>query len=123
MTSTAAGTALVRKPTAARPPTIRYLGFECTSEGRSYRLSVDSGRDDRRFYTVTVLTAAFATRRARFQDAPELCLNRLQRELDANTDLPGETPLVITSDDLDAYRESQTRRSPDRKSRGTHPAR
>jgi len=113
----------LKKVALPRPLTIRYLGFECTSAGRSYRLRVDQGTEDPRLYTVDIPSEAFATRRARFQDAPELCLQRLQRELDANADLPGGAALVITSADLDLYRDSQQRRSPDRKSRTPHPAR
>jgi len=104
---------------AARPLTIRYLGFECTSEGRSYRLRVDAGLDTPRLYTVAIPNEAFATRRARFQDAPELCFERLQRELEANAELPVGARLVITTDDLDRYRDSQTRRS-DKKPRAPH---
>jgi hypothetical protein len=102
---------------AARPLTIRYLGFECTSEGRSYRLRVDAGLETPRLYTVAIPNEAFATRRARFQDAPELCFERLQRELEANAELPAEIQLVITSADLDRYRDSQSRRSSDKKPR------
>jgi len=102
---------------AARPLTIRYLGFECTSEGRSYRLRVDAGLETPRVYTVAIPNEAFATRRARFQDAPELCFERLQRELEANAELPVGARLVITTDDLDRYRDSQSRRSSDRKPR------
>lgn len=105
---------------AARPLTIRYLGFECTSEGRSYRLRVDAGLETPRLYTVAIPNEAFATRRARFQDAPELCFERLQRELEANAELPASARLVITTDDLDRYRDSQSRRSSDRKPRAPH---
>jgi hypothetical protein len=108
---------------AARPLTIRYLGFECTSEGRSYRLRVDAGLETPRLYTVAIPNEAFATRRARFQDAPELCFERLQRELEANAELPVGARLVITTDDLDRYRDSQTRRSPAKKPRAPQPAR
>jgi hypothetical protein len=103
-----------------RPLTIRYLGFECTSEGRSYRLRVDRGSDDPRLYTVSVPSEAFDSRRARFQDAPEMCMQRLQRELDVNAELPPGAALVITASDLDQYRETQQRRSPARKTRAPH---
>jgi hypothetical protein len=106
-----------------RPLTIRYLGFECTSEGRTYRLRVDAGLDEPRLYTVAIPSEAFDTRRARFQDAPELCFERLQRELEANAELPGGATLVITTDDLDRYRSSQSRRSPAKKSRAPQAAR
>ena len=109
-------TALPRKPTPVRPVSIRYLGFECTTEGRAYRLRVD-GTGDPRLVTVTIPTAAFEARKARFQDAPELCFARLQRELAANADLPDGLALVITPAELDEYREGQLRRSPDKKVR------
>ena len=123
MTSIPPETVPIKKVPPPRPLTIRYMGFECTSEGRTYRLRVDAGADEPRLYTVSIPTAAFDTRRARFQDAPEMCLNRLQRELEANAALPGGAKLLITTADLDLYKESQQRRSPDRKSRSPHPAR
>jgi hypothetical protein len=104
------------KKAAVRAASIRYMGFECTSEGRSYRLRVD-GTGEPRLFTVTIPSEAFASRKARFQDAPELCFARLQRELDANADLPDGLELLITPSDLDEYRDAQQRRSPDRKPR------
>jgi hypothetical protein len=104
------------KAPPTRPPSIRYLGFECTSEGRRYRLSVE-GAGESRVFTMTILNAAFAARQARFQDAPELCFARLQRELVSNADLPGGVTFVITPAELDEYRDAQLKRSPDRKTR------
>jgi hypothetical protein len=106
----------LKKLTAARPVTIRYMGFECTSEGRSYRLRVD-GAGEPRLFTVMIPNEAFESRRARFQDAPELCFARLQRELGANPELPEGLDLLITPAELDEYRVAQLRRSPDRKTR------
>ena len=111
-----ADTLPLKKPAAARPLTIRYLGFECTSEGRRYSLRVDKGTAEPRLFTLRIPNEAFETRRARFQDAPEVCLQRLQRELDANADLPGGVSLLVTTVDLDSYRDSQ-RRPSDRKAR------
>jgi hypothetical protein len=105
-----------KRSSPTRAPSIRYMGFECTNEGRAYRLRVE-GADDPRLVTVTIPTAAFASRQARFQDAPELCYLRLQRELATNADLPDGLELVITVDEMDAYRDAQLRRSPDRKTR------
>jgi hypothetical protein len=76
-------TAPPKRPMPVRPASIRYLGFECTREGRAYSLRVDNG-DDPRLFTVTIPTAAFESRKARFHDE---------------------------------YRDSQLRRSPDRKTR------
>ena len=63
------------------------------------------------------LRSAFESRKARFQDAPELCFARLQRELLANADLPDGLAFVITPAEIDEYRDAQLRRSPDRKTR------
>jgi hypothetical protein len=106
----------LKRPAAVRPLSIRYLGFACTGAGREYRLRVD-GSGDPRLFTVTIPNAAFETRKARFQDAPELCFARLQRELLANAELPDGLEIAITPAELDEYRESQLRRSPDRKVR------
>jgi hypothetical protein len=116
MESNTPDTVPLKKPAVARPVTIRYMGFECTSAGRSYSLRVDGGGDPR-LVTVTIPNEAFASRKARFQDAPELCFARLQRELGANADLPDGLALVITPAEIDEYRDAQLRRSPDRKAR------
>ena len=113
MESSPPGTAPLKKA-VVRTPTIRYIGFECTSGGRSYSLRVDDGGEPRLF-TVTIPNEAFASGKARFQDAPELCFARLQRELDSNADFPDGLELLITTGELDEYREAQQRRSPDRK--------
>ncbi len=105
-----------KKPAPVRPLSIRYMGFECTSHGRAYGLRVE-GPGDPRLFTVTIPNAAFQARQARFQDAPELCFARLQRELATNADLPDGLQLVITPAELDEYRDAQLRRSPDRKTR------
>jgi hypothetical protein len=109
-------TAVLKKAPPVRPPSIRYLGFECTSEGRAYSLRVDDGGDPR-LYTVTIPTEAFESRKARFQDAPEICFARLQRELAGNPGLPDGLAFAISPAEIDEHRDAQLRRSPDRKVR------
>jgi hypothetical protein len=116
MQTPAPGQSPPAKAASTRPASIRYLGFECTSEGRRYRLSVD-GPGEPRVFTMTIANAAFTARQARFQDAPDLCFARLQRELVSNAELPGGSTFVITPAELDDYRDTQLRKSPDRKTR------
>ena len=104
------------KPPAARATTVRYVGFDCTTDGRSYRLRADVGGAPRHV-TVIVPNEAFAEHKLRFQDAPELCVARLQREIDSGADVPDGLELRMTPDELDAYRESQARRPSERRSR------
>jgi hypothetical protein len=92
------------------------MGFACTGAGRAYRLRVEGPGDPREF-TLTILNGAFESRQARFQDAPDLCFARLQRELATNADLPDGSELLITPGELDEYRDAQLKKSPDRKTR------
>jgi hypothetical protein len=87
---------------------VRYLGFESASDGRRYRLQVGAGSEARIFVFV-IPHAAFAAREARFQDAPDLCFARLQRELAADASLVPGPPLVLTSADFADYRERQSK--------------
>jgi hypothetical protein len=99
-----------------RPPSLRYLGFESKISGREYRLQVDSEGPIRVFHVV-IPHAAFTAREARFQDAPDLCFARLQRDLEADSSLEPGPPIVLTSADLADYRDRQSRRTPERKRR------
>ncbi|HKC13503.1 MAG TPA: hypothetical protein VKI41_15865 [Vicinamibacteria bacterium] len=92
-----------------KPVAVQYLGFHSTAEAREYTLRVGGG-DESRDFRVLIPHTAFAARRARYQDAPDICFSKLQRELAANADLlPAE--FVVTEADLLGYRESQTRRT------------
>jgi hypothetical protein len=51
----------LKRPVPVRPASIRYMGFECTAHGRSYRLRVD-GADEPRLFTVTIPNEAFESR-------------------------------------------------------------
>jgi hypothetical protein len=115
MESEVPGTPSLKTP-VARVPTVRYLGFECTSGGRSYRLQAEVAGGPRHV-TLTIPNAAFAAHKLRFQDAPEFCVARLQREIDSGADVPDGLELLITPGELDAYRESQTRRPSERRPR------
>ena len=103
-----------------RLPSVRYMGFESTSEGREYTLRVD-GEGDPRTFVFVIPHAAFTSKEARFQDAPDLCFAKLQREiLGEATPVPGAR-FVLSSTDLAAYRETQTKRAPERKPRAPLP--
>jgi hypothetical protein len=95
---------------------VRYIGFRATDEGREYSLRVD-GEGDPRVFRLLIPHAAFSDKQARFQDAPDLCFAKLQRELVLDAALqPGPT-LVLTPRDLAEYHELQTKRTPERKRR------
>jgi hypothetical protein len=103
-----------------RPESVRYLGFESTSDGRRYRLQVGAG-DGARLFVFVIPHAAFASREARFQDAPDLCFARLQRELETDAALVPGPPLVLTSADFADYRDRQAKGSERKRRRPADP--
>ena len=91
---------------AAKPPTVRYLGFRTTAEGREYSLrATDELRA--RMFVMLIPHRDFASREARFQDGPDLCFAKLQRDLAAEPDLLPGPLLVVTARELVAYREAR----------------
>jgi hypothetical protein len=103
-----------------RPESVRYLGFESASDGRRYKLQVGAGSEARVFVFV-IPHAAFTAREARFQDAPDLCFARLQRELATDADLVPGPPLVLTSVDFADYRDRQSKGSERKRRRPAEP--
>jgi hypothetical protein len=121
MNSPSPGPAAPGTPTGAqRPASIRYLGFRSTGEGRAYTLRVDGGETPR-VVTITIPHDAFASKQARFQDAPDICFAKLQRELALNADLPDGLELLVSRTEIDDYRDGQSRRTPERKRRQRPP--
>jgi hypothetical protein len=85
---------------------IQYLGFHDVSDRREYVLSAQRG-DQAGRYTLSIALAAFANRQALLQDGPDICYQKLLREL-AGAELQGADGIVVTEGDLAAYRESHT---------------
>jgi hypothetical protein len=114
-------TAHAKPAPAPRPASIRYMGFRSTGEGRAYTLRVDGTAAEPRIVTITIPHAAFSSKQTRFQDAPDLCFAKLQRELAQNADLPDGLELLVSTSDIDEYRDGQSRRVPERKRRQRPP--
>jgi hypothetical protein len=83
---------------------VQFVGYEVGPKVREYRFSVRESRDEARDFSVTIANSAFDDRRARFQDAPDICSLRLHRELASDSAHPTNTCFQITNDDLDDYR-------------------
>ena len=82
--------------------TVEYVGFRNLAERREYVLRTHFGPDTREF-TIGIAHAAFSERRVRFQDGPEICFLRLQREIEAAEELPGARDFTITDAELVEY--------------------
>jgi hypothetical protein len=83
---------------------IQYLGFRDVRDRREYTLCAQRGDQEGR-YTVSIELAAFANRQALLQDGPDICYQKLLREL-ADSKLRGGCAIAVTPSDLTAYRES-----------------
>ena len=117
----ATGTAGAEAATAvdargSKPPAVRYLGFRTTAAGREYTLRATDDLETRLF-VLLIPHEVFASRAARYQDAPDLCFARLQRDLVADPGLPAGPRLVLTARELLEYRDALERRAPGRKRR------
>lgn len=89
---------------APRHFTLEYLGFRNAADRREYVLRVRSGPDAREF-TVWIAHTAFAARQALLQDGPDICFQKLRREL-ALVEWGGNACVAVTEADLADYREA-----------------
>jgi hypothetical protein len=99
--------AVSRKPaptTLAERVAIRYMGFQDVEGRREYVLNAQRGDQFRR-YAVWIQLAAFSTRKALLQDGPDICYQKLLREV-GGSELTGPDDIEVTEGDLAAYRES-----------------
>ena len=82
---------------------VQYVGFQAKALSREYTFQVREAGEDRKF-TLNIANEAFVSHRARYQDAPAICSERLQAELAAHSNHPAETKYEITGAELDTYR-------------------
>jgi len=86
---------------------VQYVGFRTNGLSREYTFNVRGAGEDREF-TLNIANEAFVAHRARYQDAPAICAERLQAELAAHENHPVETQYVITSAELETYRAARS---------------
>lgn len=94
----------MKESTGLKGTVIQYLGFGNVDGRREYVLDVQRGDETRR-YTVWIELAAFSRGQALLQDGPDICYQKLLREL-AGPEHQGSEGIEVTADDLAAYRES-----------------
>lgn len=100
----------------SKTPTISYLGFRATADGREYALRVTDGVTPR-FFVLLITHEAFASHEARYQDAPDLCFSKLSRDLEADPDLVPVPRVEVTVRELREYGAARERPSPGPKRR------
>jgi hypothetical protein len=86
---------------------VQYVGFQVKSLVREYTFAVRETATEPLHYTVTIANEAFVSHRARYQDAPEICSQRLHHELDAHANHPPATSFCVTDTELAIYQDAR----------------
>ena len=95
---------------------VEYIDFTATEAVREYRLRVRRGTDIQDF-TVAISNEAFLSGRVRYQDAPDICFLKIQRELaEGEEGTFPEPALKMTDQELEEYRVSHAPKTPRRRS-------
>lgn len=99
----AAGPAAARKvEPAPERVAIQYVGFKDVEGRREYALNARRGDQTCR-YVVWIDLAAFSARQALLQDGPDICYQKLRREL-AGVELTAGRSLEVSENELLEYR-------------------
>jgi len=85
------------------PIIVQYVGFEAKDLVREYTFSVREPASQPRAYILTIANEAFESHRARYQDAPDICLLKLRHELATGAIEPEATGFCVTDMELAAY--------------------
>jgi hypothetical protein len=101
---------------AGAPVQIEYVGFTASGPDRVYMLRVRQGGVTQDM-TVAIPNEAFLARRVRYQDAPDVCFLKLQRELAAEGAL-ASSRYTVSDQELEEYRLAHAPRPPARKPKG-----
>jgi hypothetical protein len=83
---------------------VEYVGFSSGEAVRTYNLRVILISGEVHHFVLLIPNDAFLSHRIRYQDAPEICYLRLQRDLIAcGARMPPDRQ-TITDDDMELYR-------------------
>ncbi|MGE5327244.1 MAG: hypothetical protein ACM3NO_09420 [Deltaproteobacteria bacterium] len=85
---------------------IQYLGFQLKPQGRDYLYLVVNQKTEKREFTFTISNQSFVQKRMPYQDAADLCYQKLRRELDLETpEQPVPSHSTLTNQELQEYLE------------------
>lgn len=86
---------------------IRYLGFQLKPRGRDYNYQVIDAKAPvpTRDFTFTISNQAFTQHSVPYQDAPDICYQKLRKQLDLETAGQSLPPhATISGEEFDEYR-------------------
>ena len=83
---------------------IEYLGFTVNEGTREYKLRARQPQGKFQAFTLSISNEAFLAHRVRYQDGPDICFLKLQRELIASGDTLPALHHEVTDAELEEYR-------------------
>jgi hypothetical protein len=83
---------------------IEYVGFTVNETTREYILSARLPNGEHHTFTMAISNDPFLAHRVRYQDAPDICYLKLQRELIACGDALPALHHDVTDAELEDYR-------------------
>lgn len=84
---------------------IQYVGFEAKASVREYSYRLVDPVAGERVIVFSIANQAFLVKLVRYQDAPEICYRKLQKEVAAETaEHPLRRRFVVSDVELDEYR-------------------
>lgn len=87
---------------------VQYVGFESKGQFREYTFMIRENEVEPREYTLTIPNQAFVAHQVSYQDAPNVCSLKLQRELATYANHPPKSHIPITDAELADYRTAHT---------------
>jgi hypothetical protein len=98
---------------------VEYVGFTTRGTAREYTLRVRQSAGEPTEFRLAIPNEAFLAQRVRYQDAPEICFLKLQRELLACGEGLPSLRLTVTDADLEEYRVAHAPKTPQRRLKPT----
>jgi hypothetical protein len=96
---------------------VEYVGFTTKGAHRVYQLRVRRGATEPVDVNVLIASAAFTAGRVRYQDGPEVCFLKLQKELLAAAEGKPAKEFSVSDADLADYKAAHSPKPPQRRPR------
>jgi hypothetical protein len=103
-------------------PQVQYIGFTTKGSTREYTLRLKATGGEARDFVIAITSEAFIAHRARYQDGPDICFLKLQKELLAAGEALPAAYLTISDADLEEYRVAHAPRAPQTRHKPPPPA-
>lgn len=98
---------------------LEYIGVTASATEREYTMRLRESAAEPRDFVIVISSEAFRSERVRFQDGPDICYQKMQRELlacEGTGTWPGDR-LLVTDAEIEEYRASHATKAAVKKPR------